>query len=258
MTSSRWKRIEEIYDAALEHAPVQRDDFLAHACGGDDSLRRDVEQLIAAHDTAGDFLGSPAWEAAASALLATRTRGDTVMSLVGGRIGAYEILAPLGAGGMGEVYRARDTKLNRDVALKVLPELLALDDDRLARFRREAHVLAWLNHPNIAAIYGLEAEGDVKALVLELVDGPTLADRIVRGRLPLDEALPIARQIADALEAAPPERDRSPRSEAREHQSARRRHGQSAGFRIGEGRGIAPDWQRPLPIAHHHESGGHS
>ena len=124
------------------------------------------------------------------------------MSLVGRRIGDFEILSLLGRGGMGEVYRARDTKLNRDVALKVLPELLALDDDRLARFTREAHLLASLNHPNIAAIYGLEAEGDVKALVLELVDGPTLADRIVRGRLPLDEALPIARQIADALEAA--------------------------------------------------------
>jgi serine/threonine protein kinase/Tol biopolymer transport system component len=202
MTSDRWKRIEQIYDAALEHAAGQRDDFLAHACGGDDSLRRDVEKLIAAHDKAGDFLGSPAWEAAPSALLATRTREDTVMSLVGARIGVFEILTPLGRGGMGEVYRARDTKLNRDVALKVLPELLALDDDRLARFRREAHVLASLNHPNIAAIYGLEAEGELKALVLELVDGPTLADRIVRGRLPLDEALPIARQIADALEAA--------------------------------------------------------
>jgi eukaryotic-like serine/threonine-protein kinase len=124
------------------------------------------------------------------------------MSLVGRRIGAFEILSLLGRGGMGEVYRARDTKLNRDVALKVLPELLARDGDRLARFTREAHVLASLNHPNISAIYGLEAEGDVKALVLELVDGPTLADRIARGRLPLDEALPIARQIADALDAA--------------------------------------------------------
>jgi serine/threonine protein kinase len=117
---------------------------------------------------------------------------------IGSRIGPYEILAPLGAGGMGEVWKARDTRLNRDVALKVLPELFAADPDRLARFEREAQVLASLNHPNIAAIYGLEE----RALVLELVEGPTLADRIARGPIPLDEALPISRQIADALDAA--------------------------------------------------------
>jgi serine/threonine-protein kinase len=103
---------------------------------------------------------------------------------------------------MGEVYRARDTKLNRDVALKILPELFALDPDRLARFKREAQVLASLNHPSIAAIYGFEESNGVQALVLELVEGPTLADRIAHGPIPLDEALPIARQIAEALEAA--------------------------------------------------------
>src|SRR5262252_8921376 len=108
----------------------------------------------------------------------------------------------LGEGGMGQVYRARDTKLNRDVALKVLPEAFALDGDRIARFRREAQVLASLNHPNIAAIHGFEDSGSTHALVLELVEGPTLADRIVKGPIPLDEALPIAKQIAEALEAA--------------------------------------------------------
>jgi eukaryotic-like serine/threonine-protein kinase len=121
---------------------------------------------------------------------------------VGTRLGPYEILAPLGAGGMGEVYRARDTKLKRDVAVKVLPETFARDTDRLARFRREAELLATLNHPNIAAIYGLEEAAGLTALVLELADGPTLADRIEQGAIPLDEALPIARQIAEALEAA--------------------------------------------------------
>ena len=120
----------------------------------------------------------------------------------GSRIGPYEILAPLGAGGMGEVYRARDAKLNRDVAIKVLPELFSADPDRLARFRREAQVLASLNHPNIGQIYGLEDSSGVHALVLELVEGPTLADRIAQGPIPLDEAMPIARQIADALECA--------------------------------------------------------
>jgi len=117
----------------------------------------------------------------------------------GSRIGTYEVLSALGAGGMGEVYRARDTKLHRDVALKILPEAVARDPERLARFTREAQMLAALNHPNIAAIYGVE---DGPALVLELVEGPTLADRLVSGPIPHAEALSIARQIAAALEEA--------------------------------------------------------
>ena len=120
----------------------------------------------------------------------------------GTRVGAYEVLAQIGAGGMGEVYRARDAKLNRDVALKILPEAFALDGDRIARFRREAQVLASLNHPNIAAIYGFEDSGQTHALVLELVEGPTLADRVAKGPIPLEETLAIAKQIAEALEAA--------------------------------------------------------
>src|SRR5438067_2215288 len=122
--------------------------------------------------------------------------------ITGTRLGPYEIVSALGAGGMGEVYRARDTKLNRDVAIKVLLPAVANDPDRLARFSREAQVLASLNHPNIAHIHGLEEADAVTALVMELVDGEDLAQRIARGPIPLDEALPIARQIADALEAA--------------------------------------------------------
>ena len=122
--------------------------------------------------------------------------------MIGSRLGPYEIISTLGAGGMGEVYRANDTKLNRDVAIKVLLPAVANDPDRLARFSREAQVLASLNHPNIAAIYGLEDGSGVRALVMELVEGPTLADQIARGPIPLDGALAIARQIADALEAA--------------------------------------------------------
>ena len=118
------------------------------------------------------------------------------------RIGCYDVTALIGEGGMGQVYQARDTTLDRNVALKVLPDAFTADPDRLARFEREAKVLASLNHPNIGAIYGLETSGDTRALVLELVDGPTLADRIKQGPIPLDEALPIATQIADALEAA--------------------------------------------------------
>ena len=122
--------------------------------------------------------------------------------MIGKTIGPYQVVAKLGEGGMGEVYRARDAKLNRDVALKILPDALAGDPDRLARFGREAQVLASLNHPNIAAIYGLEDSTSTRALVLELVEGPTLADRLSAGALPVAEALAIARQIADALAAA--------------------------------------------------------
>ena len=125
------------------------------------------------------------------------------MSLLpGARLGTYEIVALIGAGGMGEVYRARDGKLARDVALKILPTVFARDAERLARFSREANLLATLNHPNIAAIYGFESSDHSPALVLEMVEGPTLADRIERGPIPLEDALPIARQIAEALEAA--------------------------------------------------------
>ena len=123
--------------------------------------------------------------------------------MVGKTLGHYEILEPLGKGGMGEVYRARDTKLDRDVAIKVLPEDFATDPERLARFEREAKLLASLNHANIAAIYGLEDKGDQRFIVMEVVEGETLAERISRsGRIEVDEALDIARQIAEALEAA--------------------------------------------------------
>jgi serine/threonine protein kinase len=120
----------------------------------------------------------------------------------GTRLGVYEISAQIGAGGMGEVYRAADSNLKRSVAIKVLPASVAGDADRLARFQREAEMLAALNHPNIAAIYGLEKTPDFTALVMELVEGEDLSQRIARGALPLDEALPIAKQIADALDAA--------------------------------------------------------
>ena len=121
---------------------------------------------------------------------------------IGSRIAHYDVTALIGEGGMGQVYQATDTKLNRQVALKILPEAFAADPDRLARFQREAQVLASLNHPGIAAIYGIEEQDGTRALVLELVEGPTLADRISKGPIPIDEALPIAKQIAEALEAA--------------------------------------------------------
>src|SRR6516225_3502244 len=122
--------------------------------------------------------------------------------VTGTRLGGYEILSLIGQGGMGEVYRARDSRLNRDVAIKVLPADVTADHDRLTRFEREAQVLASLNHTNIAQIHGIDDSSGTPALVMELVEGPTLADRIAKGPIPLDEALPIAKQIAEALEAA--------------------------------------------------------
>jgi eukaryotic-like serine/threonine-protein kinase len=149
-----------------------------------------VEAMLAAHDAAGSF-GDAAIAPAATKQLAPGTR-----------LGVYRIETLVGAGGMGEVYRARDTKLQRDVAIKALPEAFARDTERLARFEREARTLASLNHPNIAQIYGFEESDAIKALVMELVEGPTLSDRIAQGAVPLDEAVRIASQIADALEAA--------------------------------------------------------
>jgi serine/threonine protein kinase len=121
---------------------------------------------------------------------------------IGTRLGSHEIIALLGKGGMGEVYRARDLKLKREVAIKILPEEVSRDADRVSRFQREAEVLASLNHPNIAAIHDLAEANGSRYLVLELVEGEMLADRIARGAIPIDEALPIAIQICEALEAA--------------------------------------------------------
>jgi serine/threonine protein kinase len=183
MHPERWRQISAIYQQAAARTGKDRDVYLTQTCGGNADLRRDVESLLA-HDPHESFLASP------------------VTLPAGSRIGPYELIEVIGAGGMGIVYRARDLKLQRDVALKVLPDAVALDPERVARFRREATVLASLNHPNIAAIYGFEDSSNVHALVLELVDGPTLADRIAQGPIPIEEALPVARQIAEALEAA--------------------------------------------------------
>jgi len=181
-----WERVKQIFQAALDREPQRRDAFLREVCSDDAALQAEVESLLDAHQRAGSFAEGPAVRAWAP--------GQT--------FGPYQITGWLGSGAMGEVYRARDTRLKRDVALKLLPELLALDSDRLSRFTREAQILASLNHPNIATIHGLEQAGDRRALVLELIDGPTLADQIRQGPIPLDEVLSIARQIGEALEAA--------------------------------------------------------
>jgi eukaryotic-like serine/threonine-protein kinase len=209
LSPDRWATVDRLYHAALTQPIERRAAFLAEACAGDEELRHEVESLLTQAASANGVLTRGAVVAAAELV---SDIGASV--LTGRRLGAYQILGPLGAGGMGEVYRARDTRLGRDVAIKILPRAFTSDAERLARFEREARVLASLNHPHIAAIYGIEeASLDVgagfsrpmRALVLELVEGETLAERIARSGskgLPIKEALDIARQIADALDAA--------------------------------------------------------
>jgi serine/threonine protein kinase len=193
----RWERIEQVYHGARERSGEDRARFLDEQCGSDDAMRQQVDALLAQENTPDSFLKLPTIDDA----LSSRASASVVMA-AGHRIGAYEVVGPIGAGGMGEVYRARDSKLHREVALKLLPVEMRTDPDRLARFAREARLLAALNHPNIGAIYGIEESDGLQALVLELVEGPTLADRVAQGPIPINEALPIARQIVDAIEAA--------------------------------------------------------
>jgi serine/threonine protein kinase/tetratricopeptide (TPR) repeat protein len=197
VTSDRSQRIEQLYNSALELQEGQRAAYLKQACPGDDELRQEVESLLAQGTQSVGFLKTPALEVAAREMAAHQTR-----SLVGQLLGSYKIVSLLGVGGMGEVYRAHDIKLGRDVAIKVLPAAFVDDLERLARFQREARMLAALNHPNIATIHGLEQSGGLHYLVMELVEGETLAERISRGALPVGEALEVAEQIAEALEAA--------------------------------------------------------
>jgi serine/threonine protein kinase len=196
MTPQRWDRIQELYHAACACAEADRTQFLADACGGDVALEREVRALLDQPVSTGSFVGFLGGPAQA------RLSDVPTSDLTGRQIGSYRVLSLLGRGGMGEVYRARDTKLGRDVAIKVLPSMFTADHQRLARFESEARMLAAVNHPHIGAIYGLEDAGGMPALVLELVDGETLADRLRRGPIALRDALTIARQIADALDAA--------------------------------------------------------
>jgi eukaryotic-like serine/threonine-protein kinase len=192
-----WPRVEQLYHAALAREEGKRAAFLREACGADETLRREVESLLTYASPAQAFLTTPAIDTIVPAA-AQRDRGPWV----GRRFGSYDIAALLGAGGMGEVYRARDTKLGRTVAIKFLPHAFTADAERRSRFEREARLLASLNHPHIGSIYGLEHYGGINALVLEFVDGQTLADVLKSGRVVVPRALAIAGQIAEALEAA--------------------------------------------------------
>jgi eukaryotic-like serine/threonine-protein kinase len=195
MTDLRWKLVESVFQRALALKEEERESYLTQACQGDEDLYRDVKSLLRHHHSKDPLLDN----SEITGLVA----GEQIHTLkAGDSLGPYRIAGLLGSGGMGEVYRARDSKLNRDVALKVLPAAFTGDAEQMARFSREARVLASLNHSHIASIYGLQETGELRALVLELVEGPTLADRIAGGAISMDEALPIARQIAEAIEYA--------------------------------------------------------
>jgi Tol biopolymer transport system component len=194
----RWDQIQEFYHAAMERPPASRAAFLAKACANDPELRREVESLLSHEGQADSLLENPPWKHVAT--------GESPAALpameVGSELGVFRIVELLGIGGMGEVYRATDTRLQRDVAIKVLPTEYTQRPEWLSRFHREARALASLNHPNITSIYGLEESGGVCALAMELAEGPTLAARMTRGPISLENALAFAKQIAEALEYA--------------------------------------------------------
>src|SRR4029434_10208577 len=170
MTPERWQRVKAVLHDALELAPGQRTEFLDRACASDDSLRREVQSIL----SAGDEVGSSFLESAATQVMLTE----------GTRLGDYRLQSLLGSGGMGDVYRARDLRLDRDVAIKVLPSVFSADPDRLRRFEQEARAAAALNHPNILGIFQMGIHGGAPYLVFELLDGQTLREHLKRGPLP--------------------------------------------------------------------------
>jgi serine/threonine protein kinase/Tol biopolymer transport system component len=202
VTPRRWQQIERLFHDALERPLAERAAFLDQSCAGDESLRREVNALLDSPATANRFLDRNALEVAADLVSVSK-----MPVLSGRRLGVYQLQERIGSGGMGEVYRAHDTRLGRDVAIKILPHGFSADADRQARFEREARVLAALNHPNIGAVYGFE-EGvtesgeTIRGIILELIEGETLGERVRRRPLPIGEALAIAKQIAGALDAA--------------------------------------------------------
>src|SRR5215470_831441 len=201
VTPERWHRATAIFHAARTRETREREAFLVDACQGDASLREMVEGMLAAETEAGSFGEMPLF--ASRPLFESGTQFGAYRS--GTRVGPYEVIAQIGAGGMGEVYKARDTRLDRVVAIKVLREHLTGNPERQTRFEREARLLSQLNHPHICTLHDVGEHEGATYLVLELLDGETLADRLERSRphaLPLKDALAIAVDVAEALEAA--------------------------------------------------------
>ncbi|MGH9836551.1 MAG: protein kinase domain-containing protein, partial [Blastocatellia bacterium] len=197
MSPERWQQIERLYHDALKLAPEHRLAFLDRACAGDDELRREVESLLASHDEAGTFIDKQPDDVVAGMLAEEQAH-----SVIGRTLGHYKLQSLLGAGGMGEVYRARDLRLDRDVAVKILPEQFAQDPEALRRFEREAKAVAALSHPNILAIHDFGAEQGVSYAVTELLEGATLRERLRPAPLDWREAVRIGIAIAEGLAAA--------------------------------------------------------
>src|SRR5215510_13228663 len=202
MYKQRWQQIETLYHAALEHEPDARDAFLAQACEGDEELRREVEELLRHDGAEGSFMQDNALAVAAQALDPNELSQTAPQLFPGQGIGAYKILALLGRGGMGVVYRARDERLRREVAIKVLPASLAHDADRLRRFEQEAHATSALNHPNILTIYDIGTYEGAPFTVAELLEGEELRKQLDEGALPVRTVMDYAQQIASGLAAA--------------------------------------------------------
>jgi TolB-like protein/serine/threonine protein kinase/Tfp pilus assembly protein PilF/class 3 adenylate cyclase/alpha-beta hydrolase superfamily lysophospholipase len=196
MTSEHWQRIKALLESALERAPGERSAFLAAACAGDESLRKEVESFIISHEQAGGFIEEPAFEVMAESLVNKQTE------LVGQTLGHYRVLEQLGAGGMGEVYLAEDVRLGRKVALKMLPADLTAEDERVRRFQQEARAASALNHPNIITIYEIVEMDSRRFMATEFIDGETLFERLKGGPMKLDDALDVAVQVTSALCAA--------------------------------------------------------
>jgi eukaryotic-like serine/threonine-protein kinase len=203
---ARWSQVKRVFQAALTRPPEQRRSFVGDQCGEDDALLREVEVLLAAHERAGNFVERPAIEAVVSSSTFGGLSGDVepVERVLepGLRLGPYEVVDAIGRGGMGEVYRARDTRLGRTVAIKVLPAHVATNADLKQRFEREARALATISHPHICPVFDVGAQDGLDYLVMEHLDGETLAARLARGPLPLDQALRCAIDVADALDQA--------------------------------------------------------
>jgi len=197
MKAERWQQVNDLFQSAAERAPEERASFLDEGCHGDEGLRREVESLLASYERAENFIESPAFEVAPELLT-----NDRPGALVGKVIGHYRIESLIGVGGMGEVYLARDERLGRKVALKLLPERLTLDETQLSRFKTEARSASALNHPNILTVYEVGAEENRQFIVTEFIEGMTLRASLGCGRMNLHAALEIAVQVASALAAA--------------------------------------------------------
>src|SRR5436190_17938229 len=197
MEPRRWGRITDIYHAAIARPPEERASFVGQECNGDESLRKQVEAMVKSHERSSDFIESPAF-AVAPELLLEEPAGD----LVGELIGHYRIESLIGIGGMGEVYLARDERLGRKAALKLLPDSLTTDETQLSRFKNEARSASALNHPNILTVYEIGAEGNRQFIATEFIEGITLRASIACGRINPHAALEIAVQVASALAAA--------------------------------------------------------